>query len=289
MRAAFDRRVGPSRSADTDRFVWDYWHVPGKYTYFRTHPRRFFRHDLYGQFIAALRQWGVMHLGCDRISEPWLSYYIDGCRQELHTDAQQGQWAYVFSLTRWDDRRFVGGETLVLGTAVLDYWPGFAENRSLEAEQILVGLPTPFNQLTVFDARIPHGVARVEGTHDPMDSRVVLHGWFHSPSLRVHGSLRPTEAASTIAQIRESWRALLTRVGPLSGIATWRLALNTDGSVAMVDLIADTLVAAAVGARTREGVRTGVLDEMNRQLRDVQFPRSAGETVITLPLSTTDS
>ena len=39
-----------------------------------------------------------------------------------------------------------------------------------------------FNQLTIFDGRIPHGVRQVEGTRDPLLGRLVLHGWFTQPS-----------------------------------------------------------------------------------------------------------
>ena len=56
-------------------------------------------------------RFGEDRLGCSRVSEPWLSFYVDGCRQELHADVPQGPWAFVFSLTRWDERPFEGGET----------------------------------------------------------------------------------------------------------------------------------------------------------------------------------
>ena len=39
-----------------------------------------------------------------------------------------------------------------------------------------------FNRLTVFDGRFPHGVRPVEGTRDPLKSRLVLHGWFTEPT-----------------------------------------------------------------------------------------------------------
>jgi hypothetical protein len=276
MRGVFDQRVGPSRSADPARFVWDYWHVPGQYAYFRTHARRFFRPDLYRRFTAAVREWGGTHLGCDRITEPWLSYYLDGCRQELHTDVPQGPWAFVFSLTRWEERRFTGGETLLAGAEVLDYWRGFDPGRPLEADTLLGRLPSRYNQLTVFDARIPHGVARVEGTHDPLQSRVVVHGWFRTPSLSVRGALRPNEAAPVIARLREDWRALLTG-DRITGLAIWRLRVGPDGAVTAADLLADTLVPAAPD-----------LDAMGRRLRTAEFPSSPGETVITLPLSAAD-
>lgn len=37
-----------------------------------------------------------------------MSYYIDGCSQELHCDSFHGPFAYVLSLTQWDGRTFTG-------------------------------------------------------------------------------------------------------------------------------------------------------------------------------------
>jgi hypothetical protein len=36
MRAVFDERMGRKRSIGKESFVWDYWHIPGQYTYLRT-------------------------------------------------------------------------------------------------------------------------------------------------------------------------------------------------------------------------------------------------------------
>ena len=43
-------------------------------------------------------------------------------------------------------------------------------------------MPPRFNQLLVFDPRLPHGVRPVEGTRDPRAARLVLHGWFTQPA-----------------------------------------------------------------------------------------------------------
>ncbi|MFA1550218.1 hypothetical protein [Actinomadura chokoriensis] len=238
----------------------------------------------------------MTHLGCDRISEPWLSYYIDGCRQELHTDVPRGPWAFVYSLTRWDERRFIGGETLLLGPEVLDYWNGFDADRPLEADKLLVRVPALFNQLTVFDARIPHGVARVEGTHDPAQSRVVVHGWFLTPAPSIRGALRPAETAPEIARIRADWRGLLASpvtgaggraagTGAVTGLAVWRLRVAAEGAVTAVRLVADTLVSTVADSRRPESL----LDDMRHRLQRAEFPGSSGETVITLPLSTKET
>ena len=44
--------------------------------------------------------------------------------QELHTDADNGPFSFTLSLTRWEERRFTGGETVLLSPWVLDYWAG---------------------------------------------------------------------------------------------------------------------------------------------------------------------
>ena len=49
-----------------------------------------------------------------------------------------------------------------------------------ERDTLTTRVEQHFNQLTVFDPRVPHGVATVEGVREPTESRVVLHGWFTS-------------------------------------------------------------------------------------------------------------
>lgn len=69
--------------------------------------------DCRGPVPAALRDWGRERLGCTELTPLWLSYYVDGCEQALHCDNPHGPWALVLSLTRWDQRRFEGGEVSV--------------------------------------------------------------------------------------------------------------------------------------------------------------------------------
>jgi hypothetical protein len=35
---------------------------------------------------------------------------------------RHGPFAYVFSLTNWEARKFTGGETFIMNAPVLDYW-----------------------------------------------------------------------------------------------------------------------------------------------------------------------
>jgi len=104
------------------RFCWDYWHVPSQYTLHRTQAASYFDEDAFAALTDALTAFGQRELGCRAISPPWLSFYVDGCEQRLHADVPQGPFAFVLSLTRWEERRFSGGETSLLRPETLDYW-----------------------------------------------------------------------------------------------------------------------------------------------------------------------
>ena len=75
----------------------------------------------------------------------------------------QGPFAYVLSLTPWEERTWRGGETTLLRPDVLDYWRGFDSSRGLEVGDLLMEVEPEFNRLLCFDARVPHGVRRVDG------------------------------------------------------------------------------------------------------------------------------
>ena len=128
-------------------------------------------------------------LGCAGVTPVWLSCYVEGMRQELHADVPHGPWAFVLSLTRWDERTWTGGETLILKPSTLDYWSSFDADATVERESLVELVPPRFNRLTVFDPRLPHGVPVVEGVRDPSQGRLVLHGWFNEPEPSLRGAL----------------------------------------------------------------------------------------------------
>src|SRR5262249_37327505 len=167
LRRAFDARFAEPRRAHADRFVWDYWHVPGQYTHLRTPAWTYFPKPLYTRLHERLVAWGRATLGCHDISPPWLSVYVDGCRQELHGDLPHGPWAFVLSLTNWRDRTFTGGETVMLRDDVLEMWTTFQSVRGVEEKEIVNAIEPAFGRLVVFDPRVPHGVRCVRGTHAP--------------------------------------------------------------------------------------------------------------------------
>jgi len=173
MRAAIDAHLGNPASHTIEHQIWNYWHVPDMYTYLRTLPRKVIPTELMGRFWSHLASWTKSQLNC-MPTDAHLSLYVDGCRQELHNDALNGQYGYVFSLTRWRERRFSGGETVILKPAAL--------GRSMVGGEAMAGtsfyelIPAEFNQLLLFDDRLPHAVRQLNGSMDPLDGRLVIHG-----------------------------------------------------------------------------------------------------------------
>jgi hypothetical protein len=280
MRRVFDERIGGKRSIEPESFVWDYWHIPGQYTYLRTFGDRYFPQPLTAAFLARLREWGRDVLGCGSITPPWLSYYVEGCIQELHADLAHGPWAYVFSLTRWEDRGFSGGETELLSPETLEFWRHFSPDEGLEARQLVERVPATFNQLTVFDARIPHAVRAVHGTHDPLDSRVVLHGWFEYPKLTTSDDIRNEKALASLKLATTQLARRLQAVDAVSGLVTVRLAFAGDGEVVDARVLSNTLVSTAGDASPPAQVVEHIID----LLRGVRVLGAAEESWAIVPV-----
>jgi hypothetical protein len=262
MRAVFDERVGRRRSVAKESFVWDYWHIPGQYTYLRTFGDRYFPEPLTTAFLSRLRGWGREVLGCGSITPPWLSYYVEGCVQELHADVPHGPWAYVFSLTRWEDRGFSGGETELLSPETLEFWRHFSPDAAVEARHLVEHVPAAFNQLTVFDARIPHAVRAVHGTYDPLDSRVVLHGWFEYPKLSASEDIRNDKALVSLKLVATQLARRLQAVNYVSGLVTVRVEFAGGGQVADARVLSNTLVSTAGDASTPVQVVERITDAL---------------------------
>jgi hypothetical protein len=242
MRGVFDERLGTRRGAPQERFVWDYWHVPDQYTYIRTFAEEFFPSRLYRRFRDRLMAWGRETLGCTTIVSPWLSYYIDGCRQELHADIPHGPWAYVFSLTHWDERAFSGGETLLLTEETLDFWRSYRDAGFSELTSFVELIEPCFNRLTVFDPRIPHGVRPVEGTREPLDSRIAVHGWFQAPAVVVSEAFERTQQRGVLEATLAMLLVSLRDVDGLNGLVTARIEVNPEGKVASTRIVSSSLV-----------------------------------------------
>ncbi|HEX8225748.1 MAG TPA: energy transducer TonB [Allosphingosinicella sp.] len=276
MRRQIDAHFADPQNHTPDRHqVWNYWHVPGLYTYLRTVPEKVIERALVDRFIRGLTIWSEYMLGLGHVTRPYLSLYVDGCEQKLHNDSANGRFGFVYSLTN-DERKTFGGETIVLKEG--DLFRANMGNPSAGAG--LLDLIEPrFNRLTLFDDRMPHGVQRVEGSMNPVEGRFVLHGHISESGPMAEG---PLEAVITSRAIYDSLRPLLSDVlrkhvlhhGPL----VLRITIEPDGTVSNIDRLVDRLARA-------DGNSAGVVVGQAMQIiRAMRFPEAPAATELTLPL-----
>jgi len=279
LRGHLDHRFADPRTTRADRFVWDFWHVPGQYTVLRTPAWSYFPRGIYEAFHRRLVLWGRRTLGCHDVSPPWLSCYVEGCGQELHGDLPHGPWAFVYSLTRWRGRPFTGGETLLLRDEVLDLWSDFRSTRRFEQPEIFRSVQPRFGRLAVFDPRIPHAVRTVRGTLDPREGRIVIHGWFVAPRPFIEGPLAPRELAARIEDLSEVIRPLVA-AAPLAGLLSLGFAVTPGGAARAVRVLSDTTRAPPGGEPAQRRLVARVRTAIGRWT----FPRHAARSKVTLPL-----
>ena len=265
----------PHRHGSDTHQVWNYWYVPGLYTYLRTWPERIVPRALVDGFHDALTGWAARRLGMSDVSRPVLSLYVDGCGQGLHNDSANGRFGYVYSLTR-DDRSTTGGQTLLLKE-------GDLFRARLAAPEAGIGLydliEPDFNRLTIFDDRMPHGVQRVEGTMDPLEGRLVLHGHIREADASLSGPLDPADAERAV---HPAMTRLLADTGlgdgSCHGPLVVRLHIEPGGTVSRHGLLVDRV------ARTDGGWARAAVDRVVEGLAAVRFPRADGPSELTLPL-----
>jgi hypothetical protein len=278
LRTHFESTFADPMEAKSERFCWDYWSVPNQYRLLRTPADAFFGKNEFKKFLQHLLAWGRENLGCQMVSQPWLSAYIDGSFQNLHSDVPHGPYSFVYSLTPWQARKFTGGETLIAKPRLLRYFSELTADTSHEESDLFLRVEPKFNQLAVFDPRYPHGVARVDGVENLLESRLVIHGWFTEPRPMLEGTLTPTKAQKSLDQIAHhllrNFEAL-----PYSGLFSLRLEVEKSGDISEVTILASHLI-------DKEGlvISKRILIQMIESLSEFQFPKSAGQTRVTLPL-----
>jgi len=262
------------------RFVWDWWHLPGRYTHLRTPAELFFPEELFTQIEKGLQQVGRELLGCSEVSPLWLSNYVEGCEQRLHADRPHGPWAFVLALNP-KSNTFSGGETVLLRPEILDFWKNPARaGLAFEEDNIVQKIAPKFGRLLIFDPRIPHGVSRVSGTVNPLEGRLVLHGWFTPPNPFIEGGLRPRQIEKVLAAFDNYFAAFDQ---PLTtGTVAYQISITPKGNVTRVKKLASSMSSAASGD---QGVNRALDRHVKKFFLTTKFPSSRGASRLTLPLT----
>ncbi|MFL6725308.1 MAG: hypothetical protein ACJ8FS_02190 [Sphingomicrobium sp.] len=252
--------------------VWNYWHVPGSYTYLRTTPEKVVALNKVEAFVTALRNWAGLNLGLAGVTWPYLSLYVPGCLQGLHNDSTNGRLGYVYSLTR-DERRTIGGETVLVQDRDLF-------RTSLDRAQAgtdLFDLVAPrFNRLTLFDDRIPHAVQRLDGSMDPLEGRFVLHGHISEAGVVAQGALAAEAIRERVAGIVDELRH--SAGSGVHGPLVIQLEIGREGDVERSRALLDRL--ASNDDADLEAVRSIVA----QRLGAVRFPSAPSPTSANIPL-----
>lgn len=279
LRSEFEENFRDSKATHQKRFVWDFWYDEDQYHLIRTPAYYYFAEKQYQNFHSFLVQWGRENLGCHDISPPWLSYYVDGCYQKLHSDVPHGPWAFVYSLTP-NKKEFKGGETLILKNSTLDFWSNYGREGDHEHGSFVDVIPSLMNQLVVFDPRFPHGVTEVKGTRDPLKSRLVMHGWFVNPRPYVVGGLSTAAVQKSVNQVFAGLNHVLPQIGLLDGALSVRLYVDADGTVKKYQVLTDTLVSLQ---HQEDDVRY-LKKELKSLFANTHFAKTKKASQITMPL-----
>ncbi len=281
LRAGIDAHFAePARHRPESHQVWNYWHVPGLYTYLRTSPEKVLPRALVDRFLAKLRAMALYRFGLGEVTWPYLSLYVAGCQQGLHNDSRNGRLGYVYSLTRWDERNFQGGETLIFKEQ--DYFGSAAITQAQAGLGLYDLVPARFNRLLLFDDRLLHAVPRLEGTMVPQDGRIVLHGHVAEGPVAVTGVLAQPAAAAVVEGARPALARCVQEAGAgLAGLVTVRLTLDGEGAVLKDELLFDRLLPTAAGAASP----AAATEALRGILRKLAFPRADGSSLVTVPVA----
>jgi hypothetical protein len=273
MRADVDAHFGnPGQHQASTHQVWNYWHVPGSYTYLRTTPEKVIERTKVQALVEALGNWAALNLGLAGITWPYLSLYVPGCVQGLHNDSTNGRLGYVYSLTR-NERQTIGGETVLMQDRDL-----FRSSLDKPAAGTgLYDLVEPrFNRLILFDDRIPHAVQRVDGSMDPVEGRFVLHGHISEAGVVVQG---PLPAQGIQAAVDKALEEVRGGVAPtVHGPFVLQLEIARTGEVQRLRPIFDRL--ASADSENLDYLR----GEITERVEAIHFPAASSATLANVPL-----
>ena len=279
MRADIDAHFGDEGNQDTDAHqVWNYWHVPRMYTYLRTRPEKVIALAKVENFIWTLQRWCLAHVGLGAVQWPHLSLYIPGCSQNLHNDALNGRFGYVYSLTN-GTRQTQGG-----GTILMREGDPFRANlaRAMTMHGVADTVAPVFNRLLLFDDRLLHAVERLEGSMDPAEGRFVLHGHVHDNGPVATGALA-YDALQPAIQTALNWfsQSYGAEAARFRGPFCIGFTISPAGAIESIRVLLDRVAAIAErDAADWPGLRARYL----ASLQSIRFPVASGPTEVIFPI-----
>jgi hypothetical protein len=283
LRDFFESQFIDASSLEPKRFVWDYWHVENQYNLIRTPAYHYFPSSMYMDWHKKMVHWGRKNLGCWDITPPWLSYYVHGCFQNLHADVPHGPWAFVFSLTKHYNKKLNGGETFLLKSNTLNYWSQLQSKDFHQEKELITKLPPNWNQLLVFDPRIPHGVTSVHGTKNPLHARLVIHSWFTHPKTYVEGSLPAKKTQDQLNEVFSKIEIHSTETAEMQGSSSILLKVSANGSVQSAKFLSCQFQPKEQTTAAFKSLKRFQYNVLNTYL-NTKFTKSKGPSEITIPL-----
>lgn len=282
LREYFEQQFRDPRQTQSERFVWDYWHVKDQYCQLRTPAYHYFPEKIYYPFHERLVKWGRENLGCHDVSPPWLSYYVHGHFQNLHSDMPHGPWAYVYSLSP-KQIKFDGGQTLMLKDSVLNFWSSDRSGHAAyEMSEFFHEVTPLFGQLLIFDSRVPHAVKEVKNILDPLDARLVIHGWFVEPRPYVIGGLRTSQVAHVIDRWLPQLQEWLYQQATLQGCLTVKLWIAPSGAVS--DLVLQTNTVRQLQLVRTQARSQTLIHFVRTSMQKLKFQKTTKKSEIVIPL-----
>lgn len=275
MRTAYDARV---KDAYKQTVNWEYFCAPQMYTYLRTVPQQVMPEALFARFMHHMKEWCIENVGLIPMGVPNLHLMVNGCTLGLHSDFHNGTWGFVYSLTRWNSRRFSGGETLLMRDGVPSY-----KKHHVQGETLYELVPAHFNQLLLFDDRLVHGTQTIEGSMDPIEGRIALVGHLRPTSPIVKGGLNAQAARETVLEFHRALRGQIGDYKDVQGTITLKLSIAASGEVESSAILTNNLVTAIAGYAASLDVDT-VREIICRNASALVFPVAAGRSTVIVPV-----
>jgi hypothetical protein len=87
-----------------------------------------------------------------------------------------------------------------------------------------------------------HGVRLVEGSRDPLDSRIAVHSWFYEAELVVREAIKQAGQQRVFEATLAILLVLLGDVGGFEGLVAARIDVSSGGEVTNAQVVSSSLV-----------------------------------------------